>query len=74
MKMSLDSFGLNRCLIQALSLVTVVADKVNFKFQLSIFTVLGNNEMFQTSITLLQELHIFHIHLIHSTLQKLNFK
>lgn len=44
----------------------MVAGKVKFKFQLSALTVLGNNEVFQTSPKLLQELHIFHVHLIGS--------
>lgn len=76
MKISLDSFAIykHQCLIQASFLVTIVADKVNFKFQLSTLTILGNNEMFQTSIKLLQELHIFHIHLIHSALMLVQSK
>lgn len=85
MKISLDSFAIHRhhCLIPASFLVTIVVDKVTFKFQLSTLTVIRNNKMFQTSIKLLQELHIFHIHLIDSALmlvqskvviQKLNLK
>lgn len=39
----------------------MVAGKVNLSFHLSALTVLGNNEGFQTSTKLLQELHIFHV-------------
>lgn len=44
----------------------MVAGKVNFKFQLAALTVLGNSEVFRTSTKLLQELDIFHVHLIGS--------
>lgn len=44
----------------------MVAGKVNFIFQLSALTVLGNNEVFHNSTKLLQELYIFHVHLISS--------
>lgn len=36
----------HQCLIQASFLVTIVADKVDFRFQLSTLTILGNNEVF----------------------------
>lgn len=44
----------------------MVAGKVNFIFQLSALTVLRNNEVFQNSTKLQQELHIFHVRLIGS--------